>query len=338
MPENLIKAFLERTRAFAPARAALAALELGLFPALAERPKGAEELRRELGLADSAITDSFFDLLVTAGFLERSGKALSLAPLGRSILGSYEAIRSWGREMLLTYRSLSDLEQLLRTGASEQTEMAKLWAYKGADDPRSLDPEALDAYSRLMDASQEELAPRIASAYDFSKHRHAIEFGGGYGRLGMTLARLHPGLRVTIADLPNLCEETERRISEAGLLERVGCLPCDFLKDPLPQRVADLVLFCRVLHDWSDEQLTDLLARTRGCLEPEGVVLAVEPMVDESQPIPESSVPSALMLALLGGRRRSVQAYERVLRSIGYRQVDWKDIGQSIWKMIIARL
>ncbi len=336
MSRNPLHSFLDRTRAFAGARAAIAALELGLFPALADCARTPAELRNELELADSAITDCFFELLVTAGFLEESDGMLALSPMSRAMLASHAGIRSWGREMLGTYRSLADLEGLLRTGAFEDTETARFWQYKTADDRSGLDATAVDEYSRLMDASQEDASRLVADAYDFSAHRHVVDVGGGYGRLAFEIARRHPELRVTVLDLPGVCVETARRIEAEGLSDRVTCLACDFLDDPLPERVADLVLFCRVLHDWNDADAARLLERTIRTLQPGGTALVFEPMFNDLEPRREDAMPAALMLALLGGRRRSVQAYERLLEAAGYRDVSWRESGRSNWRLVLG--
>jgi ubiquinone/menaquinone biosynthesis C-methylase UbiE len=336
MTDNPINSFLDRVRTFAAARAALAALELNLFPQLAESARSREDVRRALALADGPITDCFFDLLVTAGFLEESENRLALSPMSRAILESHDSIQSWGREMLDTYRGLQDLEELLKSGAFEKTNLASFWAYKTTTDRSALDTEEVAEYSARMDSSQREMSQHIAEVYDFSAHRQVMDFGGGYGRLAITLVRRYPDLRVTIADLPAVCEGARERIEAEGLSDRVQYLPCDFLNDPLPEAVADLVLFCRVLHDWNEPDLSTLLRRTRRCLQPGGKALAVEPMFNEAEPLTESALPAAIMLSLLGGRRRSVQAYERLFKSAGYSDVSWRESGQSIWRLVIA--
>ncbi len=177
----------------------------------------------------------------------------------------------------------------------------------------------------------------IVASYDFSAHEDVMEFGGGYARLAMALARAHPDLHVKVADLEIVCSEADRRIAEAGLSDRVSTHACDFFGDSLPEAVADVVLFCRVLHDWTDEQVAELIQRTRRCLREGGVAIAVEPMFDESEELTEGALPAAMMLALLGGRRRSVQAYEALFQGAGYSSTSWHGTGQSIWRMVVAR-
>ncbi len=57
-------------------------------------------------------------------------------------------------------------------------------------------------------------------------------------------------------------------------------------------------------------------------------------MFNDAEPRGEDAMPAAIMLALLGGRRRSVQAYERLLEAAGYHDVSWCESGRSIWRLV----
>lgn len=187
-----------------------------------------------------------------------------------------------------------------------------------------------------MAASQVQLSQAMMEYYEFSVHARIIDFGGGYGCLAITLAERYPHLKITIADLPAVCAGARTRIDGAELGARIKCLPVDFFRDDLPTSESDAIVFVRVLHDWNDDELSDLLVRTRSCLREPGVALVVEPMIDESAETNPSSVLSSVMVTLFGGRRRSVQEYMTLLRSVGYVDLSWRDCGPSIYKMVVA--
>ncbi|MCB9453348.1 MAG: methyltransferase [Anaerolineaceae bacterium] len=330
--------FIGHIKSFALARAMMAALELNIFPLLAESPRQRSELIRQAGLADSPITHGFLDILIASELLAEKDGKITLLPLGQSVLPSYESMQSWSREMDLYYRSLDDLPQVLKTGDFTSTSLTQYWAYKGTTNRAAIQSSAVSDYSAVMAGSQNQLSQVILDTYDFSAMKHVIDFGGGYGHLGMALARRHPHLKVTVADLPAVCEGAKARIADAGLAVQVDCLPIDFLKDTLPNGVADAILFSRVLHDWGGDEAAVLLERTRVCLNGSGVALIIEPMPDGGTAPDPSSAITNLMLTLMGGKRRSVQEMMRFLEKAGYRDITWRDCGLSLYKMVVAHV
>ena len=145
-------------------------------------------------------------------------------------------------------------------------------------------------------------------------------------------------MKITIADLPAVCKGASAHVDAAGLSERIQCLPLDFFHDDLPTDVADAIVFVRVLHDWNDQEVVDLIARTRNCLRRPGVALVVEPMTDDTAKLDSGSVLSSLMLPLFGGSRRSVQQYIGFLRSASYTRLRWRHCGLSTYKMVEAHI
>lgn len=331
--------FLDSVRSFALARVLMAAIELDIFRILEEQgPLGRAELREHTGIKGTPISDNFFDILVVFSALKEEDGKLSLSPMGRSVLPVYKSIKSWNDEMRLFYESLRDLAGLLKSGRFQDSALSEYWAYKNVSDRKALQASAVDDYSSVMAASQDQLSQIVVEQYDFSVHEHVIDFGGGYGRLALTLAERHPDLKITIADLPAVGEGARARIEEAGLQDRIKFLPVDFFRDDLPAGVADAMLFVRVLHDWNDDEVASLMARTRPCLRKSGAVVIVEPMRDNNVKPDPGSVLSGLMLTLLGGRRRNVQHYIELLHSSGYTEVSWRDCGFSLYKMVVSRI
>jgi len=338
MGPSVLSEFLDQVKSFALARVLITAIELDVFQELQQASLTRDDLRQRLGIADTPISDAFLDVLVAFEVLAEGSGKLSLTPTGRSVLPVYESIRSWSREMQLFYHSLDDLTGLLKCGCYRDTALSHYWVYKRSPDRKQLQLPAVDDYSSVMDASQTQLSQAIMEHYDFGVHEHIMDVGGGYGRLAISLADRYPGLKITITDLPAVCEGASARIDAAGLGERITCLPVDFFRDDLPTNVVDAIVFVRVLHDWDDHEVADLIMKTRACLRGPGVALVVEPMTDESVETNRSSVLSSLMLTLAGGRRRSVQQYVKLLSSAGYARLSWSDCGLSIYKMVVARI
>ena len=334
----MLTELLNHVKSFALARVLMTAIELGIFRQLEQATLSRAELKQRLSIADTPISDATFDVLVAFGILAEENGRLTLLPLSQSMLPVYDSIQSWNKEMQLFYSSLNDLTAVLKSGCYQDTELSDYWVYKNSTERKEPQLVAVDDYSSVMDASQAQLSQVIAEHYDFSDHDHIIDFGGGYGRLAITLAKRYSHLRITIADLPSVCEGARARVAAAELGGRIEFLPLDFFRDDLPTSVADAILFVRVLHDWSDDEVADLISRTRFCLRRPGVALVVEPMTDEEAEINPSSALSSLMVTLFGGKRRSVQEHIRLLHFAGYLVLSWHNLGLSLYKMVVAQV
>ena len=87
--------------------------------------------------------------------------------------------------------------------------------------------------------------------------RHVADIGGGTGTLIAEVLQRNPGLRGTLADLPETAARARQYLAGLGLDGRCEVVGQSFF-DPLPPG-ADAYLLDRVIHDWDDA------AATRSC-------------------------------------------------------------------------
>lgn len=322
----MLNEFIGLVKGFALSKALMSALEMGLFLSL-EKSMSHADLRQELGIVDTNLADAFFDLLVVGGIL-REDDLIELTPLGRSVIPEHKSIRSWAREMMWTYQALDYLTPALCSGGLP---MARFWPYKSEHRGES------DAYSTAMDESAVQLSAAIAEAHDFSQYDHIIDFGGGYGRMAITLARRYPRLKVTVADLPEVCAEAIKYIPDE-LQDRVFVAPYDFLHGPTLTRNADAILLVRVLHDWDDAHVAEILGNVSFSLWHPGHILVIEPMREGPKPTDVGDAVTSLMLACMGGKRRSTAQISEMLINAGCQDIVVKDCGLAMYKIVMGRL
>jgi SAM-dependent methyltransferase len=322
----MLNEFISLVKNFALSKALMSALEMRLFLRL-EKPMSRADLRKELGIVDTNLADAFLDLLITGGILREDG-LIELTPLARSVILEHKSIRSWAQEMTWTYQALDYLTPALCSGGLP---MARFWPYKSEHHGES------DAYSTVMDESAVQLSRAIAASHDFGQYDHVIDFGGGYGRVAVTLAQSYPRLMATVADLPEVCEEATRRIPDE-LQDRVFVAPYDFLRDSAPARNADAALLVRVLHDWDDAHMAEILGNVSSSLRHSGHILVIEPMRESPRPASVSDAVTSLMLACMGGQRRSVTQISEALLNAGYQDITVRDCGLAMYKIVMGRL
>lgn len=275
---------MEVGMAFWPAKVLLSAIELGVFTALGSRAMTGRELQETLGLHDRANPD-FFDTLVALRFLERDGDgetaryrntketATFLDRQSPQFMGGFLEMAN-----ARLYRFWGDLAEALRTGRP-QNELKHGGASMFEELYRK--PERLEQFMDAMSGISAGNFQLFAEKFDFSRYRTLCDVGGAAGLLSLLVARQHPHMRCTSADLPPATAIAERKIAAAGLADRVSAVSIDFFADPLPG--ADVITMGMILHDWNLEKKRHLVRAAFEALPPGGAFVVIENLIDDAR-------------------------------------------------------
>jgi len=95
------------------------------------------------------------------------------------------------------------------------------------------------------------------------------------------VATARPHMRCTSVDLPNVVPIATRRISQAGLSDRVVAIAGDFFADPLPS--ADVITMGMILHDWNLEKKKVLIRKAYDALPKGGAFVVIEALIDDAR-------------------------------------------------------
>ncbi|PNG24808.1 methyltransferase [Methylocella silvestris] len=298
----------------------LASVRVGLLERLAAGPQTASVLAAQLSMSPDA-TLRLLNAAVALGLAsKRSGGRYGLGVTGAALRGN-PGVPEMIEHNAMLYADLADPVALLRN-QRPAGEIARFWPYARAARPGDLPAEEVGAYSALMSASQSFIAPDIAAAWPFERHRRLLDIGGGEGAFICAIAaRVKTDLRFTLFDLPAVAARAKDRLEAAGLGPRVDTVGGDFLEGPLPQG-ADLVTLVRIIHDHEDEAALKLLRNIAAVLPPDGTLLIAEPMSGTAGAARAADAYfSFFFLAMGRGRPRTPAEIERLLRSAGFRRI-----------------
>lgn len=259
----------------------LCAVELGLFTELAGKQLDGETLRARLGLHQRGAPD-FFDVLVSLGLLERTGglyrnsasaeKMLNRANEQTYIGGLLEiAHAQW-------YASWGNLITALRDGKPQNS------VTSGSEDSFGAlynDPARAQKFSRAMTGGAMTCGLALAKLSVWGTVSTVADIGSSEGGLLSQLLRHHPHLAGTGFDLPEVADSFHRTAAEAGLADRMSFAAGDFFADPLPG--ADVLIYGHVLHDWDLETKRFLLRKAFGALQPGGLVMIYDTLIDDER-------------------------------------------------------
>lgn len=152
---------------------------------------------------------------------------------------------------------------------------------------------------------------------DTTNVRCAVDVGGANGALLTRLQEVNPALRGIVFDRPNVTPNAEVEIARNGFADRTEVVSGNFF-DSVPS--GDLYLLKFILHDWDDESCVTILRRCREAMEPGARIAIIEMIVGEPISPGVAALSDLNMLAVTGGRERSLAEYDALLSHAGLRR------------------
>ncbi|XP_038304844.1 acetylserotonin O-methyltransferase isoform X1 [Canis lupus familiaris] len=374
--EQAFRLLTEYSNGFMVSQVLFAACELGVFDLLAEAPEplGAAAVAARLGTSSHG-TELLLDTCVSLKLLQvetKTGKAL----YQNTELSSTYLVRASPKcqgNMLrylarTTYLCWGHLTQAVRDGRNQYLEafgvpsdqlfsaiyrsederlqfmrgLQDVWSVSGRPVLGAFDLSPFPLICDVGDSAIRGLLDDLvavntcwgARRSHFPSACHLpCAFPGCSGALAKECTSLYPACRVAVFDTPEVVQTAEKHFSfpEAA---RISFCAGDFFKDPLPE--ADLYILARVLHDWTDERCSRLLARIHGACKPGGGVLVIESLLaaDGRGPL-TAQLYSLNMLVQTEGRERTPAQYRALLAAAGFRHVQCRRTG-GLYDAILA--
>ncbi|XP_029967458.1 putative bifunctional dTTP/UTP pyrophosphatase/methyltransferase protein [Salarias fasciatus] len=207
----------------------------------------------------------------------------------------------------------SHLDSAVQEGT---TQHQRAFSKKPKDNSQDVCHGSQDVKLRFMNAMHsiaKVTGETVATAFDLSSFKTACDLGGCTGAMAYEFTKAHPGLSVTVFDLPSVVEMREH-FQPQHADSRVSFAAGDFFKDELPK--ADLYILARILHDWPDEKVHILLGKIADACTPGCGVLLSEIFLDEDRAGPSRGLLQALSMS--EGQQRSAAEYSLLLKSHGF--------------------
>jgi SAM-dependent methyltransferase len=176
----------------------------------------------------------------------------------------------------------------------------------------------------------------IERRFDFGRYRRILDVAGGDATMATTLARKLPQLELTVFNLPAAATLCRRTIGDAGLTHRVHVIDGDFRTDPFPTGF-DLVMFSRVMADWSPAVCRMLMQKAHAALLPGGHLLIAEPLRDDNPDLAIAWEHSYLPYDDFGANvYKKGETYQQLLVETGFRVIAAHPRQDTIHGVLVA--
>ena len=278
--------------AFCDAKALLTAVELDLFTALHSGPATEEQIRTTLDLHGRGLRD-YLHLLVALGLLEKDGDRYRNAAGADSYLVRDLPTYVGGfmhRANSNLYPAWGRLTEALRTGKPQAG---------GRFEDVLADSKVLGQFVRMMDALTQVLSPQLIEQLEWTGHTSVLDVGGCRGNLAAQIIKAQPQLTGHVFDMPEMRPFFDEHMAALSLTGKVEFHGGNFYHDPLPH--ADVVILGHVLHDFDREHRGMLTAKACAAVNPGGVLVVYDRMLDEEPQHVENLVISLDMLLVSDG-------------------------------------
>ncbi len=323
--------FFEMANAFQKTEALRAAIELGLFTAIAEGKQTAEDVAAGCN-ASARGTRILCDFLVVNGFLTKEANhygltrdsAVFLDQRSPAYLGGALRFLNLPRNM----EAYKHLTEIVRKGGTVM-------------DQHSLTPENpmwvefARGMAPMMAMPAELLAKRLSA--EQGHQWKVLSLAVGHGLYDIAIARHNPNAEVWAVDWANVLEVALENATKAGVAGRYHAIPGSAFDVEYGQDY-DLALVVNFLHHFDPATCEKLLRKVQGALKPGGRAVLLEVVPNEDRVSPP--MPAAFSLIMLAGTPAgdayTFKELQQMLNNAGFRACEGHTLSPTFFSVVIG--
>ncbi len=171
--------------------------------------------------------------------------------------------------------------------------------------------------------------------HDFYGSKTIMDVGGGSGHLlEKILLKCHHIKEGYLFDLPSIIKNAQISIKNTKIKSRIKFISGDFF-NKIPIKV-DTIVMSRVLHDWNDSKVLEILQNVYLSLEENGTLLLFETIIPEDSAYDIGITLNFNLLVCVGGKERTLKEFQTLLEKANFKICQIKQ-GNSIISLIIAK-
>jgi SAM-dependent methyltransferase len=269
-----------------------AAMELGVFWLLAEKPLSAAIVARSLNIPFNRC-HHWLQVLSKYGLLVESAEGYAPSAFAQEAILNAQSQATWAFQA----REERDSSLCVQDLALNISKPMSSWQARNLTPSDKLkqeqvDPSYVALFTRKLCEIHGSLADQLANMLDLRGVKSLMDLGGGSGVVSFALLRKRHDLTSVVVDVENVCQVGRELASENGLEKRITYLTADFLQNDLPAGF-DMVMLCDV-GSYSEM----LFRKIYDALNPNGHLVIVDKFAPSRTSAPPSRLPAAFLYSL----------------------------------------
>ena len=246
-------------QSYGQSAALMAAVELGVFSAIARGAGTFEEIAAAVGILPTN-AERLVVLLCAAGLVEKvDGRLRNAEDVERFLVeGQSGYMGPWITFTKPQWNEWGRLAEHLRV--PKLRTMGTIADFTIEDARRYHKA----TYSIGMGAGR-----RFVRQVDLSQRRRIMDIGGGSGAYCIQAAKAHAHIRGVVLDLPPVVAVAREFLAENGVGDRILAEPCNFVTDPFPTD-CDVAIMASNLPMYSRSVIASVIAKAHDALVPGG--------------------------------------------------------------------
>lgn len=178
---------------------------------------------------------------------------------------------------------------------------------------------------------------RFVRQVDLAGRRRMLDLGGGSGAYSINVVKAHPSMTAVVFDLPPVVAVTAEYTLANGVADRIATLGGDFTADPFPTD-CDVVLMASNLPIYDAEVIGAVVAKAYDALVPGGEMHLIGEMLDDDRRGPYDAAMWGMNELLCGGKGRAHTVAECIgyFERAGFRDVALADFIPGILRRVVG--
>jgi len=272
---------------------------------------------------DKRVLDAVLSYLLKEGFIETTNKAsqeYKLAPLAREYLIKNSKYDLSKFTLIFSGNLLKKVENsisfALKTGKPAGWNEAETW------EEGMTSGSIAKTFSEGLMSKGKYSADKLAISLNkvISRYTNLIDIGGSLGDYCGKFTEKFPNLSCTVYDLPKVIEHAKENIIKMRY-KRVSTIAGDMFKENLPKNF-DIHFYSNVFHDWTQDQIVELLKKSYGSLNNNGIVIINDLHLNNDKQSPNFAIDHSLYLSIFtDGKCYSYKEIENMIKHAGFKKV-----------------